>query len=290
METDPLVYLLPQLEHLDLTSAQNKVTATILTSFSFAAILLISYIAFGHSALFKYHLCTKDKLFWCLSIVRILFGLITGLLGFWLVAFDDKLHKDIANATTISAFVGAYISMGFFAVDSIVVFGSIVISWKVDCGLLIHHVLSSLSIITIVYYEKGLFFLTIGLLCEIAEPFDCFCWMLQKANLKHLFVWKISQLGLIHVLHCRSIFEGYAVYKMYQQWKNVTTNMPGIVVLFITPLMLMQLFFASPHWAYKKMLKMPHLTSYKGAKEQSSNPDSVVERIPSARYASEKEE
>ena len=50
-------------------------------------------------------------------------------------------------------------------------------------------------------------------------------------------------------------------------------NMPVPVVLFITPLMLIQLFFASPQWAYKKMIKMPHLTTYKGkhnAKEQTS--------------------
>jgi len=74
MDTDPLVYLLPHLEQLDFTSAQVKVSATICTTFSFSAILLLSYIAFSHSVLFKYHLCKKDKLFWCLSIVRILLG------------------------------------------------------------------------------------------------------------------------------------------------------------------------------------------------------------------------
>jgi len=297
MDTDPLVYLLPHLEQLDFTSAQVKVSATICTTFSFSAILLLSYIAFSHSVLFKYRLCKKDKLFWCLSIVRILFGLFSGFLGFWLVAFDNKLHKDIVNASSISIFIGTYVSMGFFIMDGIVVFGSIIISRKVDYGLVIHHILSSLSIIFIIYYEKGFFFLAVGLLCEIVEPFDCFSWMLQKANLNHLFVWKISQLGLIHILHCRTIFEGYALYKMYQQWKNVVTNMPVAVVLFITPLMLIQLFFASPQWAYKKMMKMPHLTTYKGkygAKEQTSllngKSDSVVKDFDCNRYASQKEE
>ena len=122
----------------------------------------------------------KDKLFCCLSIVRILFGLFSGLLGLWLVTFDDKLRKDIVNTSSTSIFIGTYVSMGFFIMDGIVVFGSIIVTWKVDYGLVIHHILSSLSIISIVYYEKGLFFLAVGLLCEIVEPFDCFSWMLQK--------------------------------------------------------------------------------------------------------------
>jgi len=48
--------------------------------------------------------------------------------------------------------------MEFFIMDGIVVFGSIIFSWKVNYGLVIHHILSSLSIISIVYYEKGLSF------------------------------------------------------------------------------------------------------------------------------------
>jgi len=119
--------------------------------------------------LFKHHLCTKDKLFWCQSILRILSGLFVGLLGFWSATFDNKLHKDIVNASSISIFIGTYVSMGFFIMDGIVVFGSIIISRKVDYGLVIHHILS--SIIFIIYYEKGFFFLAVGLLCEIVEPF-----------------------------------------------------------------------------------------------------------------------
>ena len=73
--------------------------------------------------------------------------------------------------------------------------------------------------------------------------------------------------------------------------------MPVAVVVFITPLILIQLFFASPHWAYKKMMKMPRLTTYKGkygAKEQMSllngNSDPVVQDFDCNHYASQKEE
>jgi len=180
------------MEQLDLTSAQVKCQLPFAPPSVFQPTTALVH-CFQSFCVIQIPSLQKDKLFWCLSIVRILFGLFSGFLGFWLVAFDNKLHKDIVNASSISIFIGTYVSMGFFIMDGIVVFGSIIVSRKVDYGLVIHHILSSLSII-IIYYEKGFFFLAVGLLCEIVEPFDCFSWMLQKANLNHLFVWKIDKL------------------------------------------------------------------------------------------------
>lgn len=69
-----------------------------------------------------------------------------------------------------------------------------------------------------ILWERTLLFGCGGLLCQIARPFDRFSRMLQQAKLNNLYAWMISQLVLIHVLHCWTIFE--AIYKCNQQWEN----------------------------------------------------------------------
>lgn len=114
----------------------------------------------------------------------------------------------------------------FFIMDSIVVFGYFTICG--NSGLMIHHIYTSLVFSHLYTMGKDTSFWLWGTPLSNCKAIWSLLLDDTEGKLDHLYVWMNSQLVLIHVLHCRTIFE--AIYKMYQQWENVMTNMPMAVL------------------------------------------------------------
>ena len=256
MAPDPLVYLFPQLEHIDISSIGVKAAMIAGTYLATTAIFIVSYFGSFQFTTFKSYLRTKEKVFWCLSFVRAVFGIVATSFGLWYLVVDDTLSKDVVKATTVSSHIAVYICVGFFLFESSALFTSNVLFRYFDSFLALHHVLSVVCYSIVVYYDKMHFFSLTGLILEMTTPFTCLCWMLLKAKLAHTMLWKVNQIVLVHLFHCRTTIEGYMVYMTYQQWDNVITNTPIVAMIALYGTIALTFFLLTPYWTYKKMMQL----------------------------------
>ena len=222
----------------------------------FLIIFILSYLGSFTFETFKAHLRTKEKVFWCLAFVRAVFGFIAASFGFWYLAVDSTLHQDVVNSKTFMSTMAVYMCVGFFLFECFLLFSSNIIFRNFDPFLALHHSLSLVGFSIVVYYGKSHFFAVVGMLLEVSTPFTCLCWMLLKAKMSHLLIWKANQFLLVHLFHCRSLLEGYFFYKSYFHWDNIWETMPGPIMFFLYTQLSVQFFLLTPYWTYKKSMQM----------------------------------
>ena len=255
MAVDPIVYFFPQLKDIPLSSVETKLSVIGITFCFFLALFVLSY--FGSLLFldtFKRKLRSKEKIFWCLAFVRAMFGFSSSAIGIWFLAVDGSLHNDVVNANSVTSFMAVYYAVGFFIFECTALFTSNAYYRFFDSFLFIHHSLSLVGYsIVAAYGGKGHFFAVVGLLLEGTTPFSCFCWMFLKCNMAHLPIWKLNQLVLVHLFHCRTTLEGYFFLKSAYQWDNISANMPMAISIMLYTQLTLQFFVLTPYWTYKKM-------------------------------------
>ena len=256
MPPDPLAYLFPQLEGTDVNSSATKVAIVGISFIVWSVVFIICYFVSYHFVTFRRYLSSKEKVFWCLAIIRALFGVVSTFFGVWYLAFDSTFYDDVVNTLTVSSFVGLHMGIGFFVLENVALYASSVLFHSFDRFLAIHHGLSLLGGSIVAYYGKGHYFAMIGLLLEITTPFSCICWLFIKAKMAHLRIWRINQLILVHLFHCRTTIEGYLFLKTYFQWDNIWNNMPLPIFILLYIQLVLQFFMLTPYWTYKKMMQL----------------------------------
>ena len=228
MAIDPVLYYFPQLEGVSMTSLQTKATVVAATGLFFLVLFFLSLLLsrlFVDS--FTRRLRAKEKVFWCLAIARATFGFGASVVSIWFLFFDDLLRKDVVHANNVTTFMAIYVTVGFFTFECVALFSSNIYFRFFDPFLFTHHFLSLVGYcIAIAFDGKGHFFAVVGLLLEMTTPFSCFCWMLLKCEMTSLRIWKLNQMVLVHLFHCRTTLEGYFYYMYFSQWDNVREGMP----------------------------------------------------------------
>ena len=237
---------------------ETKLTITTLSFSFFLVLLILSYFAsYVFVDTFRTKLRTKEKVFWCLAFVRAMFGFCATAVGLWFLIMDDSLHKDVASATNVTSYMATYSTFGFFIFECTALLTSNIYFQYFDSFLFIHHFLSLIGFIIVTTYNgKGHFFVAVGLLLEGTTPFSCFCWMLLKCKMAHLHIWRLNQLILVHLFHCRTTLEGYLFLKYFSQWDNVSVNMPLAASTLLLTQLTLQFFVLTPYWTYKKMYQL----------------------------------
>ena len=249
---DPLVQLFPQLATLDIESPETKFYTILFSLFFFLVIFILSYLASFTFHTFKNVLRTKEKVFWCMAFVRGVFGVSCTVVGFYYLALDDTLKRDVVNAKTTWSTLNIYYAVGFFLFECVALYTSNIVFGFFDKFLFIHHTLSLTGSFVTAYYVKAGYFAIIGMFLEFSTPFTCLCWMLLKVGLADTYLWKLNQIILVHLFHCRSVIEGYLVFVSYYQWNIIVTEMPGPLFWCLYTQLPIQLFFLTPYWTYKK--------------------------------------
>ena len=250
---DPVVFLFPGMADVNMRKPETKLLVISLTFFASLLVFCASYFASYTFVTFRSKLRTKEKVFWCLSFVRALFGFVSTFIGFWYIAFDDTLQKDVVNGSSQTSFLAVYVFVGFFLFECSALFSSIALFGGFDSFLVAHHALSLLSFGTSACCDTAHFFAVVGMLLEMTTPFSCLCWLLLKAGMAQLPIWKINQIVLVHLFHCRTTLEGYIFYKIYMQWENVRHHMPQPIFWLLIVQLTLQFFILTPYWSYKKM-------------------------------------
>ena len=268
--TDPLAQL------LGITAPPDKtkvVSYTIVASFAvFALWYLVSYA----SSTFR-SLKTKEKVFWCLSVVRALFGVFAIFVSCWHIFVDTTLYNDVVETSTFSSHYAMCITVGFFFFECTTLFSSNIIFREFDGFLATHHLLSLVGFGAVLYNGKTHFFAITILLNEMTTPFSCLCWVLLKAKMADTYAWKANQIVLVHLFHCRTLLEGYLYLMTYRHWNNIITNMPWSNFLLLYVGLTLAFFVLTPYWTYKKTKQLfkpedwNHPEKQKGEKHAKEN-------------------
>ena len=199
---DLYCYLLPWLEDTDVTTKSfifSTITITaVVYTFLFFAVCIVSFFSERFRALGD-----VDKFIWCAKGTKVFYFPIPVFTGLWYLLVDDTLKDDIVNGTTKTAFVAIYMHVGFSLLDSVLMaVGKLLYGSRFSTALFVHHfiVLNLYSVIT--YYNgKGQYFSMIGFIEEMSGPLSYINWMLAKAKLNHLFIWKVNQQISVYLWH-----------------------------------------------------------------------------------------
>ena len=278
------------MEQLAVTNLEVKLQIIGLIFAVSAIIFFLSYLGSYRFMTFKSYLSTKEKVFWCMAFVRAVFGIVASFFGFWYLAVDDTLHHDVVNATCTSSHFAVCMCVGFFLFECTALFSSNIIFRTFDPFLAIHHSISLIGFGIAAYADKGHFFTTVALLLEMTTPFSCICWVLLKAKMAHLFIWKINQNVLVHLFHCRTTIEGYFLYKTYLQWENVSTNLPVGMIFVLIGGVSINFFVLTPYWTYKKMMQLSNPVDWNHPELQSKRALATNERSSSGQVRISKED
>ena len=275
MAIDPVLYLFPELEDVNMSSLETKFTVIFGTCLFFLVLFTSSYVgSYLFVPSFTTKLRSKEKVFWCLAFIRAVFGFSASFVGVWYLLVDDLLLKDVTNANNVTTFMAVYVTVGFFLLECILLFASNIYFRFFDPYLFLHHFLSLIGYsIASAYDGKGHFFGIVGLLLEATTPFSCFCWVLLKCEMTRLRIWRLNQLILVHLFHCRTTLEGFFYYMYITRWEVIKAEMPVPISVILLTQLTMNFFVFTPYWTYKKMVQLlnpvdwnhPELTKMKVA-------------------------
>ena len=228
MKVDPFVYLFPALEGTDVTTWKFKFITVGLTFTAFALILFAVYLASLLVVKFK-SLSDVEKFTWCARIMKFFMFPIPIFTGFWYLAVDDTLHNDVVNATTKTSFIAVYMFVGFCSLDCILAaIGKLLFGRSYSTAIVVHHfvVLSAYGSFIIFYNGKGHYLAMLGLLLEMAGPLTYINWVLGKAKLDHLRIWKLIQRVSIYFWYFRTAVALYIFYVFIVNWDYIWTDLP----------------------------------------------------------------
>lgn len=136
-----------------------------------------------------------DKFYWCTKGTKMFYCPIPVFIGLWYLLVDDTLKDDIVNGTTKTAFVAIYIHVGFNLLDSVLsAVGKLLYGNRFSTALFIHHFVTlNVFSVSMYYNGKGQYIAMIAFVEEMIGPLSFINWMLAKAKLSHLPIWKVNQ-------------------------------------------------------------------------------------------------
>lgn len=251
MAVDPLLYFFPSLSEVDVDSPIVRLIVVFSTFVFFTVVFFLAFLLSFNLYTFKHVLSKKDKIFWCLAMVRAVYGVTSTSLGAWYLFVDDSLRKSILYSHTVTSELAINYTVGFFLFECMALYASNVLFRTFDPFLCTHHTLSLLGYSTSLYYQNGHFFAMIALTLEMSTPFSCLCWVLIKCKLANTLLWKANQFFLVHLFHGRSFIEAYCYYMSYWQYSEMMQAPLPVLIFLYFPLTI-QFIILTPYWTWKK--------------------------------------
>ena len=247
--TDPLLRYFPQLATVDLKSTDTKLYGVLCSFAFFSAIFAVTYLASTPFYTFKNVLRGKDKILWCGTTVRVVYGFSVSAISAYYIFLDDSVMKDVVHATTTLSMLSIYFVVAYYCYDFMEIFAKYTLFGFLDRSVFIHHVFSIILFASILHYDKGHSALMIGMLENAPLGFKQINWMLIKAGLLHTIPQRlINSIGNFF-LYCRTLNELYGIYVIYSNWDHMWTNMPQPVFWGLTCTNGL-VFVLTPYWIF----------------------------------------
>ena len=259
MKPDPFVYLFPALEGTDVTTRKFKFAVVGLTFVVYALILLAVYLASLLSVNFK-SLSDVEKFTWCARLMKVFFFPFPILTGFWYLAVDGTLRNDVVNGTSKTSFIALYMWFGFYILDgSLAALAKLLFGRSYSTALFVHHVGVLITYGGAIFYNgKAHYFVMLGFLFEMAGPLTYINWVLGRAKLDHLPIWRLIQRVSIYLWHIRIVLGLYIFYVCIVNWHYIWADMPLLIIVCIL-LSTFVMLVLTTHWTEKETKRMYRL-------------------------------
>jgi len=241
----------PEVKDLDFNDTNVKVKIVASSALTFFTVYVMSALVSQATWTYR-NLRKKEKIFWNLAVMRGAFGLCGTVVGVWAVWFDEVLHKDVVWAVNPSSQFIVCFTVGFFLVECALLTYSDVMSKTCNYLLHFHHYMALFGFFFSITTHSGHFFACVSLMLEMTTPFSCICWTLLKCNLAHTKVWKLNQLVLVHLFHCRTLVEGFMIVKSFNHWPHIWASMPWSTFSILYSGLVVSFIYMTPFWTYKK--------------------------------------
>ena len=88
----------------------------------------------------------------------------------------------------------------------------------------------------------------LGFIEEMAGPLFYTNWILAKAKLTHLSIWKVNQQILVYLWHFRTMLEFYFLYTLIKNWSYVWKELPVPLLITSSLSVLLMGFGLAAHW------------------------------------------
>ena len=249
---DLYLLLAPWLKDTNETAWNFKISTVAITCISYTLLFFVVSLASFTTERFRV-LNGVDKFTWCAKSTKVFYFPVPVVTGFWFLLVDDTLKDDVVNATTKTSFIAVYIHVGFNLLDSILMaVGKILYGSRFSTALLIHHFTVFTVYSIVIYYNgKGHYFGMLGFIYEMAGPLSYINWILGKAKITHLCIWKVNQKISVYLWYFRTVLDLYVFYVLIKNWSYVWNEMP--LPMFVTYFcgLLLVCFFLTPHWTKK---------------------------------------
>ena len=246
---DLYLYLIPMLEDTDVTTWTFTFITIFVTFVAFTLIVFAVCLASFLSEKFS-SLSDVDKFTWCAKGTKVFYFPIPVFTGLWYLLVDDSLKNDVVNGTTKTSFIAMCMHIGFNVLDcALMAIGKLIFGHRFSTALFIHHFLVFTVYSVGVYYQGKAHYLgMLGFLSESAGPLSYIYWMLGKANLTHLLIWKVNQRVSVYLWHFRTILELYVFYILIKNWRYVWNEMPIPLLITFSFGVLVVGFGLTPRW------------------------------------------
>ncbi|XP_074648005.1 protein CLN8-like [Tubulanus polymorphus] len=248
-------YLHPSLSELDYYSSSVKAAIVGLSTASFFAVYLLSAVLAQWSWTYR-NLRAKEKIFWNLTVMRGAFGIFGTLAGIWITWFDDELYKDVVFGTNATSHFILLVSVGFFVIECLVLTYSDVKYNSFNYMLHLHHWLALSGYLSCIVLNSAHYFACVALMLEITTPFSCICWTLLKCGFARTKLWKLNQLVLVHLFHCRTLIEAFIFIQSWRNWSTIWSSMPWSNFLILHVGLVISFLYLTPYWTYKKTTQL----------------------------------
>ena len=248
---DLYVFLVPSLKDTEVTTWNFKIATVAITCILYSLLFFVVSLVSFTTERFRV-LSGVDKFTWCAKGTKVFYFPIPVFTGFWFLLVDDTLKDDVVNGTTITSFIAIYIQVGFFLLDSILMaVGKILYGRRFSTALLIHHlIVFTVYSIGICYNGKGHYFAILVFILDMAGPLSYINWMLAKAKLTHLFIWKVNQHISVYLWHFRTVLDLYYNYVLLKNWNYAWNEMPLPLLVTSSCGVLFVAFTLTPYWTY----------------------------------------
>ena len=249
--------LFPILETVDVTTNTFIVTTIIATFVIYTLLFFVVYVWSRTLVRFQ-AIKDVDKFTWCAKLTKVFYFPIPILTGLWFLLVDDTLRSDIANGTSKSSFIAIYLHVGFNILDCILMaVGKVLFGRAFSSALFIHHFLVlTMYSIGLNYFKKAHYLALLGFIYEIAGPLSYINWILSKAKLNHLRIWKINQRISVYLWHFRTLLDFYIFYTLFKNWKYAVNDIPMPLLISYFVSVIAVCIGLTPHWTKAEAKKL----------------------------------
>ncbi|XP_030411411.1 protein CLN8-like isoform X3 [Gopherus evgoodei] len=196
-------------------------------------------------------LSPQQKVFWNMDITRGLFAVQSCGAGLWALLIDPDFQADQVYSQQKWSWFHCLTAAGFFLLENIVVYVSIIVFRTCDVFSAVHHLFAFGGLLGLIFNIKSGHYLPVmGLLLEMSTPSICMYSLLLRTGNAHTLLWKANQWVLIHMQHCRMVLTYHMWWVCISNWNDVVENLglPYFIVFFMG-LSILTLIL-NPYWTY----------------------------------------